>query len=137
MGQAKQVKQATQAQQANIGQTTLLNRGCNCNWLQSVCVPNQRSSPKAMLFSPNWSNPENPIKNLEHIVDFEHHMHIYIYISIYIQSVYIYIYIYIYIYKYIYYWQNQETYIFDCFPQTKRKLKCLTLQLFPSSFLDL
>ena len=43
-----------------------------------------------MLFSPNWSNPENPIKNLEHIVDFEHHMHIYIHIYIYTECIYIY-----------------------------------------------
>ena len=46
----------------------------------------QRSSPKAMLFSPNPSNPETQIKNLEDVVCFEHCIYIcgYIYIYIYI-----------------------------------------------------
>ena len=39
----------------------------------------QRSSPKAMLFSPNPSNPETQIKNLEDVVCFEHCIYICIY----------------------------------------------------------
>ena len=47
----------------------------------------QRSSPKAMLFSSNPSNPETKIKNLEDVVCFEHCVYrcIYIYICIVIQ----------------------------------------------------
>ena len=60
-----------------------------------------------------------------------------VYTYVYMFLIYLFIYWFIYSMLFIFFKQNQEVYIFDCFPPPERELEWLTLEFVPSQFLNL
>ena len=81
----------------------------------------QRSSPKAMLFFPNPSNPETQIKNLENVVFWTLYIHMYIYI-------------YSYSMLFIFFGQSKKCTSLTAFPHLNASWSDLPLSLFQANF---